>query len=35
VTRHGARFVSKPVASRQFLTVVDEAMEATTRPAAG
>ncbi|HEX5147763.1 MAG TPA: response regulator, partial [Candidatus Limnocylindrales bacterium] len=28
VIEHGARFVSKPVASRDFLAVVDEAMEA-------
>jgi len=29
VIEHGARFVAKPVASREFLAVVDEAMEAT------
>ena len=31
VVAHGARFVSKPVASREFLAIVDEAMEAVAR----
>jgi PAS domain S-box-containing protein len=33
VIARGARFVSKPVASREFLAVIDEAMEAARRPA--
>jgi hypothetical protein len=35
VIGHGARFVSKPIASRELLAVVDDAMAATVARRAG